>query len=113
MKNLAHAGVVAALITVVFVVVSSAQVPADFGFKFDYRPCLTNTLDTFLGTYSRQITLGEPPVAIPFTLTPEQMEELVQKGLGRLMVARLEAWPVPEPPTFIERFIDDVLREAA
>ena len=45
--------------------------------------------------------------------TPEQMEELVQKGLGRLMVARLEAWPVPEPPTFIERFIDDVLREAA
>ncbi len=45
--------------------------------------------------------------------TPVEMEGLIQSALGRLTVARLEAQWLPTPPTPIERFIDDVLREAA
>ena len=49
------------------------QPPADFAFKFDFKPCVTNTLDTFSNVYTREMGLGDPPVSIPLTLSTEQM----------------------------------------
>jgi hypothetical protein len=53
--------------------VPPGQPPADFAFKFDFRPCLTNTLDTYRNIYTRELGLGAPPVSIPLTLSTEQM----------------------------------------
>jgi hypothetical protein len=49
------------------------QPPADFAFKFDFKPCVTNTLDTFRHVYTREMGLGDPLVSIPLTLSTEQM----------------------------------------
>jgi hypothetical protein len=51
------------------------QPPADFAFKFDFKPCLTNSLDMYRNIYTRELGLGEPPISIPLTLTTEQMAD--------------------------------------
>jgi len=53
--------------------VPPGQPPADFAFKFDFKPCVTNTLDTYRNIYTREMGLGDPPVSIPLTLSTEQM----------------------------------------
>jgi hypothetical protein len=52
---------------------SPDQPPADFAFKFDFKACMKNTLDTFRNIYTRELGLGESRVSIPVTLSAEQM----------------------------------------
>jgi len=50
----------------------SAELPADFAFRFESKPCATTTLDTYTNTYTR-VETGEATISNPLTLSPKQM----------------------------------------
>ena len=58
-----------------------AEPEANFAFRFAYGSCFTDTLDTFEHTY-RTVVGNLEPVAIPVTLTDEQMTEIYQKMMA-------------------------------
>jgi len=49
---------------------------ANFALYFSYGACLGETLDTFLGTFSRGMCPPDPPVTISFALTAEEMRTI-------------------------------------
>jgi hypothetical protein len=51
----------------------SAEPTADFAFRFDFKPCAGNTLDTYTNQYIREMEPGQPTISIPLTLSAEQM----------------------------------------
>lgn len=78
-----YCAVVIALGVAVSVGQPPEQPPPDFAFKFDFRPCMTNTLDTYRHIYTRELGLGEPSISIPVALTTEQMTA-VHAALGSI-----------------------------
>lgn len=58
---------------------SMPQEPAsDFGFRFAYGACGTDILDTFAGTYTKDM-LGADPITIPLTLSSEEQARIYAK----------------------------------
>jgi hypothetical protein len=51
---------------------------ADFGFRFAYGACGTNILDTFAGTYIKDM-LGAAPITITLTLSNEEQTRIYTK----------------------------------
>jgi hypothetical protein len=49
------------------------QPVTDFAFRFEYKPCAANTLDTYKSVYIRDMGPGAPPISIPLTLSSEQL----------------------------------------
>lgn len=57
-------------------VAASPQPPkpvTEFAFRFEYKPCAANMLDTYKNVYSREMGPGVQPISIPLTLSSEQM----------------------------------------
>jgi hypothetical protein len=64
----------AALLTVGVVAPRQRPEPVtDFAFRFEYKPCAANTLDTDKNVYIREMGPGAPPISIPLTLSSEQL----------------------------------------
>jgi len=62
-----------ALLTVSVAASRLPQQPVtDFAFRFVYKPCAANTLDTYKNVYTREMGPA-PPVSIPLTLSSEQL----------------------------------------
>lgn len=68
---------------------ASAQAPADFAFSLTYGACLTETLDTFQGTFTRSLGKEKAPVSIELRLKPEEMQALY----GEMMRMQLFDYP--------------------
>lgn len=51
---------------------------ADFGFRFESAPCFTDVLDTFQGTFTKDLMAGRL-VTIPLRLSSEQMKAVYAK----------------------------------
>jgi len=49
---------------------------ANFALYFSYGSCLSETLDTFQGTFSRSMCPPDPPVTIALTLSAEEMQTI-------------------------------------
>jgi hypothetical protein len=45
----------------------------DFAFRFEYKPCAANTLDTYKNVYIRDMGPDAQPISIPLTLSSEQL----------------------------------------
>jgi hypothetical protein len=61
---------------------------ADFAFTFEFSVCYREVLDTFDGTYTRQIA-GEPDVHGPMVLNAEQMQAVYDK------LVAIDFWSYP------------------
>ena len=49
---------------------------ANFALYFSYGSCLTETLDTFQGTFTRSMCPPDPPVTVTLTLSAEEMQTI-------------------------------------
>jgi hypothetical protein len=49
--------------------------PSDFAFRLEYGVCTTDVLDTFQGTFVRDLSAMVPAVSIPLALPEESLDE--------------------------------------
>lgn len=56
---------------------------ASFGFVFTYGLCVPTRVDTFAGTFSRAGTGVDPPVTVPLSLLPEDMQR-IQRAMDQI-----------------------------
>lgn len=51
---------------------------SDFGFRFERGACFSDVLDTFEGTFTKDL-VPDPPVTIPLRMSSEQMQAVYAK----------------------------------
>jgi len=56
---------------------------ASFGFAFTYGMCVLSRVDTFAGTFARAGTGVDPPVTVPLSLLPEDIQR-IQRDMDRI-----------------------------
>lgn len=57
--------------------------PASFGFVFTYGVCGLSRVDTFAGAFSRAGTGVDPPVTVPLSLLPEDIQR-IQRAMDQI-----------------------------
>ena len=72
------------LMPALFVMVAAAAQqpaePADFAFRYEFKPCQTITLNTYTNTFTRLD--NEPLITIPLKLSPQQIAAVYQEILN-------------------------------
>lgn len=61
----------------------------NFAFTFEYGSCNNDILDTFKGTFTKDMII-DPAVTIPFQLTQNQITEIYQK------MVEIDLWDYPD-----------------
>jgi hypothetical protein len=52
---------------------------ANFALYFNYGSCLSESVDTFRGTFTRSMCPPDPPVTVPFALPAEEMQMIYRE----------------------------------
>src|SRR5258705_1738202 len=68
--------------------------PADFAFRFRYGVCSLETLDTFNGVFTRDMS-SKPAISIPVTLSEAEMGKIYQA------IEAIRFFDVPSPFTSV------------
>lgn len=76
---------------------SKSPPEADFNLVFKYGFGAKNTLDTFKGTFSKDM-VTDPPVTVPLSLSEEEMDRIRQKMIAIDFISYPENFSVSVPP---------------
>ena len=68
----------------------------DFGFRFEFGSCFTDVLDTFDGTFTKDL-IFDPAVTIPFRLSDEQMMAVYGKMIEIDFFGYPDVFVIPTP----------------
>ena len=68
----------------------------DFGFRFESGACFTDVLDTFEGTFTKDL-IYDPPVTIPLRLSDQQMKAVYRKMIEIDFFGYPDVFAIPTP----------------
>ena len=63
---------------------------ANFALYFSYGSCLSESVDTFQGTFTRSMCLPDPPVTVSFSLSAEELQAIYRE------MARIDFFGYPD-----------------
>lgn len=98
-RRLTVAAVFVMVVLLVVTACSTAPVttPSDFGLVFKYGVGARNELDTFHGTYTKDM-IGDPPITIPMTLSEEELDRIYEKMVNIGFFDYPDEFEVTVPP---------------
>jgi hypothetical protein len=68
----------------------------DFGFRVESGACYTDVLDTFEGTFTKDL-IADPPISIPLRLSSNQMQDVYAKMLAIDFFGYPKIFAIPTP----------------
>jgi hypothetical protein len=81
----------------------------NFAFTFEFGSCNRDTLDTFSGTFTKDMIV-DPAVAIPFQLSNSQTTEIYKKMVEIGFFEYPEIFSIPTPPNGIVGIVTPAMR---
>jgi hypothetical protein len=69
---------------------------SDFGFRLESGACFTDVLDTFKGTFTKDL-ISDPPITIPLRLSGAQMQAVYAKMMEIAFFDYPDVFAIPTP----------------